>query len=52
MRDYEASDEAKAVLAALEEAAGNREVGGQTAWQPEGWDEDSDVDDGGAAIPA
>lgn len=51
VRDYEVSEAAHEILAALEEAGGNREVGGQIGWEPPGWDEDSPEDmDGGALV--
>ena len=53
VRDYECSEEAKAVLAALEEVAGNREVGGLTAWEPPGYDEpDAEEPGGSTLVPA
>lgn len=55
VRDYECSDLAKEMLAALEEAGGNREVGGQTVWEPDGWHEphpDDEEEEGGAVVAA
>ena len=53
VRDYEATPEQEALLASMEEAAANREVGGYLKWEPPGWDEDSPEDpDGGALVGA
>lgn len=53
VRDYDSSELADQLLGALEEAAGNREAGGQIGWTPPGWDEESPEDmDGGALVPS
>jgi hypothetical protein len=53
VRDYEVSELAEHILGALEEAATNREVGGQIGWTPPGWDEDSPEEmDGGVLVPS
>lgn len=51
VRDYEASELAGEVLAALEEVGQSREVGGRAEWQPPGWDE-PEAEEGGQLVPA
>lgn len=53
VRDYEVGEVEEGLLAALEEAGVNREVGGNVEWTPPGWDgEAEEPPQGGQLVPA
>lgn len=50
VRDYEVGEIEEGLLAALEEAGVNREVGGNVEWTPPGWDGEGE-EPGGQLVP-
>lgn len=51
VRDFEVGEIEEGILAELEAVGQTREVGGQTPWQPPGWDE-PDADEPTGLVPA